>query len=136
MIKVENLNKSFADKHVLHDICATFHNGKTNLIIGQSGSGKTVLMNCLVGLLSPTSGHIFYDNRDITTMSKQAQTMLRREIGMLFQGAALFDPLTVFPNATFPFELFSHQTHNEHTPPASFCLDRVNLIEAQNKFPN
>ena len=113
MIKVENLNKSFADKHVLHDICATFHNGKTNLIIGQSGSGKTVLMNCLVGLPSPTSGHIFYDNRDITTMSKQAQTMLRREIGMLFQGAALFDSLTVFENVIFPLEMFSKKSYKE-----------------------
>ena len=136
MIKVENLNKSFADKHVLHDICATFHNGKTNLIIGQSGSGKTVLMNCLVGLPSPTSGHIFYDNRDITTMSKQAQTMLRREIGMLFQGAALFDSLTVFENVIFPLEMFSKKSYKEQKRRALFCLDRVNLTEAQNKFPN
>lgn len=136
MIVVENLNKSFYEKHILHDINVTFFNGKTNLIIGQSGSGKTVLMNCLVGLFPPTSGHIFYDNRDITVMSKREQTLIRREVGMLFQGSALFDSLTVLENVLFPLDMFSDKSYKERKERALFCLDRVNLLEAQNKYPN
>lgn len=136
MITVENLNKSFEAKHVLHDINVEFFNGKTNLIIGQSGSGKTVLMNCLVGLHKPTSGSICYDGRDITRMNKREITLLRREIGMLFQGAALFDSLTVLENVMFPLNMFSTMSYKERRNRALLCLDRVNLVEAQNKFPN
>lgn len=136
MITVENLNKSFEDKHILHDISTIFHEGKTNLVIGQSGSGKTVLINCLVGLHKPTSGKILYDGRDFTAMTKREITALRREIGMLFQGAALFDSLTVLENVLFPLNMFSDKSYKEQKQRALFCLDRVNLAEAQNKFPN
>lgn len=136
MITVEKLNKAFSDKHILHDIDVSFYSGKTNLIIGQSGSGKTVLLNCLVGLYPPTSGNIFYDNRNITAMTKKEQTLIRREIGMLFQSSALFDSLTVLDNVLFPLDMFSNTSYKERKKRALFCLDRVNLIEAQSKFPN
>ena len=95
MIEIKGLSKEFPDKKVLHGIDCVFYDGKTNLIIGQSGSGKTVLMNCLVGLIPPTSGQILYDGRDLVQMNKRERTLLRREMGMLFQGSALFDSLTV-----------------------------------------
>lgn len=136
MITVEKLNKSFGEKHILHDIDTTFYNGKTNLIIGQSGSGKTVLMNCLVGLYTPSSGHILYDDRDITQMSKREQTLIRREVGMLFQGSALFDSLTVLENVMFPLDMFSDKGYKERKKRALFCLERVNLLEAQERYPN
>lgn len=136
MITVEKLNKSFGEKHILHDIDTTFYNGKTNLIIGQSGSGKTVLMNCLVGLYTPSSGHILYDNRDITQMTKREQTLIRREVGMLFQGSALFDSLTVLENVMFPLDMFSDKGYKERKKRALFCLERVNLLEAQERYPN
>ena len=136
MITVEKLNKSFGEKHILHDIDTTFYNGKTNLIIGQSGSGKTVLMNCLVGLYTPSSGHILYDNRDITQMTKREQTLIRREVGMLFQGSALFDSLTVLENVMFPLDMFSDKSYKERKNRALFCLERVNLLEAQERYPN
>lgn len=136
MITVEKLNKSFGEKHILHDIDTTFYNGKTNLIIGQSGSGKTVLMNCLVGLYTPSSGHILYDKRDITQMTKREQTLIRREVGMLFQGSALFDSLTVLENVMFPLDMFSDKSYKERKKRALFCLERVNLLEAQERYPN
>ena len=106
MIEVKNLYKSFDDKEVLHDICARFENGKTNLIIGQSGSGKTVLMKNIVGLLDPTSGEVLYDGRNFVNMSKREKIRLRREMGMIFQGAALFDSLSVLENVMFPLDMF------------------------------
>ncbi len=136
MISVQKLNKSFGDKHILYDVNVVFRDGTTNLIIGQSGSGKTVLMNCLVGLYTPTSGHIFYDNRDIIAMTKREQTIFRREIGMLFQGSALFDSLTVLENVLFPLDMFSDMSYKDRKKRALFCLDRVNLLEAQTKYPN
>lgn len=135
MIEVKSLYKSFEDKTVLKDIDAVFENGKTNLIIGQSGSGKTVLMKCIVGLLDPTQGAILYDNRDYTTMGKKERKALRREMGMIFQSAALFDSMTVLENVMFPLDMFSNDTYNDRLKRARFCLDRVNLIEAQNKLP-
>ena len=98
MIEVKSLYKSFEDKEVLKDINSVFENGKTNLIIGQSGSGKTVLMKCIVGLFRPTNGEVLYDGRDLVTMNKQEWKMLRREMGMIFQSAALFDSMTVLEN--------------------------------------
>ena len=136
MITVENLNKSFDGRKVLDDINVEFMNGRTNLIIGQSGSGKTVLMNSIVGLLQPESGHILYDGRDITAMSKKERTMLRREMGMLFQGAALFDSMTVLDNVMFPLDMFSTMSYKERKHRALFCLDRVNMLEAEGKLPN
>ena len=118
MIEIKSIYKSFEDRNVLDDISFTFENGKTNLIIGQSGSGKTVLMKCLVGLLD-----------------KHEKKALRREMGMIFQSAALFDSLSVLENVMFPLDMFSNKTYRERVKRAQFCLDRVNLLEAQNKYP-
>ena len=135
MIEVKHLYKSFEDKTVLSDINAVFEDGKTNLIIGQSGSGKTVLVKNLVGLLTPTSGEVLYDNRDFITMSKNEKVMMRREMGMIFQSAALFDSLTVLENVMFPLDMFSSMNYRERVKRAQECLDRVDLIDAQQKFP-
>ena len=135
MIEIKHLYKSFEDKEVLHDINAEFENGKTNLIIGQSGSGKTVLMKNIVGLLDPTKGEILYDGRDFVAMSKNEKVILRREMGMIFQSAALFDSISVLENVMFPLDMFSPMNYRERVRRAQDCLDRVNLIEAQNKFP-
>ena len=135
MIEVKHLYKSFDDKEVLKDISTTFEDGKTNLIIGQSGSGKTVLIKNLVGLLTPTQGNIFYDGRNLMQMNKREKAMLRREMGMIFQNAALFDSLSVLENVMFPLDMFSTMTYNERVKRAQECLDRVNLIDAQQKFP-
>lgn len=135
MIEVRNLTKSFGDKVVLDNINVTFETGKTNLIIGQSGSGKTVLMKNLVGLLQPTSGEILYDDRDFIRMSKKEKVQMRREMGMIFQSAALFDSLNVLENVMFPLDMFSTMNYRERVKRAQECLDRVNLIEAQQKYP-
>ena len=135
MIEIQNLYKSFEDKEVLHDINATFENGKTNLIIGQSGSGKTVLMKNIVGLLNPTRGKILYDGRNFVAMSKREKVRLRREMGMIFQSAALFDSLSVLENVMFPLDMFSTMNLRERKKRAMDCLDRVNLKDAEKKFP-
>ena len=135
MIQVRNLYKSFDGRAVLKGINATFHDGKTNLIIGQSGSGKTVLMKNLVGLLEPTSGEVLYDNRDFVTMGKEEKIRMRREMGMIFQSAALFDSQTVLENVMFPLDMFSTMNRRDRVRRAQACLDRVNLLEAQDKFP-
>lgn len=136
MIEIKHLCKSFDTKDVLKDISTIFENGKTNLIIGQSGSGKTVLMKNLVGLLNPTSGEVLYDGRDFVSMSKKEKILLRREMGMIFQSAALFDSLTVMENVMFPLDMFSSMTLRERTKRAQECLDRVNLKEAGLKYPS
>ena len=135
MIEVKHLFKSFEDKEVLKDINAVFDNGKTNLIIGQSGSGKTVLMKNLVGLLHPTSGQVLYDGRDLVRMSKRERIALRREMGMIFQSAALFDSLSVLENVMFPLDMFSTMTYRDRKKRARECLDRVNLVGAEKKYP-
>ena len=135
MIEVKHLYKSFEGKTVLQDINAVFENGKTNLIIGQSGSGKTVLMKNLVGLLTPTRGEVLYNNRDFITMSKNEKVMMRREMGMIFQSAALFDSLSVLENVMFPLDMFSNMNYRERVKRAQECLNRVNLIDAQQKLP-
>ena len=135
MIEIKHLYKSFEDKEVLHDINAMFENGKTNLIIGQSGSGKTVLMKNIVGLLDPTSGEVLYDGRDFVAMSKNEKVLLRREMGMIFQSAALFDSISVLENVMFPLDMFSSMNLRERTKRAMDCLDRVNLMGAEKKFP-
>ena len=136
MIEVKNLTKSFGDKTVLRGINARFETGKTNLIIGQSGSGKTVLMKNLVGLLHPTSGEVLYDERDFVGMTKREQVMMRREMGMIFQGAALFDSMSVRDNVQFPLDMFSSLNYADRVRRAEECLDRVNLVEAANKYPD
>ena len=135
MIEVKHLYKSFEDKEVLKDINTTFEDGKTNLIIGQSGSGKTVLMKNLVGLLDPTKGEVLYDGRDFVNLSKHDKVMMRREMGMIFQSAALFDSLTVLENVMFPLDMFSTMTLRERIHRAKECLGRVNLKDADEKFP-
>lgn len=136
MIEVKDITKSFDGRTVLHDVCATFYTGKTNLIIGQSGSGKTVLMKSLVGLLQPDSGRILFDGRDIVTMSSHEIKELRKEIGMLFQGSALFDSETVLGNVMFPLVMFTDMSREEMLERAHFCIKRVNLTGAENKFPS
>lgn len=136
MIEVKDLVKSFDGKTILHGIDAEFHTGKTNLIIGQSGSGKTVLMKCLVGLLQPDSGQILFDGRDIVSMNANDIKELRKEIGMLFQGSALFDSETVLGNVMFPLTMFTNMQPSEAKDRALFCLERVNLKGADNKFPS
>ncbi|MBR2249983.1 MAG: ATP-binding cassette domain-containing protein [Prevotella sp.] len=135
MIEVCSLYKSFDDKEVLKDSNTTFENVKTNLIIGQSGAGKTVLMKCIVGLLAPTKGEILYDGRNFVAMSKQDQVLMRREMGMIFQSAALFDSLSVLENVMFPLDMFSPMTLRERQHRAMECLERVNLKGAENKYP-
>ena len=135
MIEVQHIYKSFGNKEVLKDISTTFEDGKTNLIIGQSGAGKTVLMRTLVGLLEPTKGEVLYDGRNFVSMSKKDKILMRREMGMIFQGAALFDSLSVIENVRFPLDMFSNMTFRERQQRAQECLDRVNLTGAENKYP-
>lgn len=136
MIEVKNVIKAFDGKTVLHDVSATFYTGKTNLIIGQSGSGKTVMMKSLVGLIQPDSGEILFDGRDLMGMDVGQVHELRKEIGMLFQGSALFDSETVLGNVMFPLQMFTHQSYDEMRERAMFCLERVNLKGAEDKFPS
>ena len=135
MIEIKHLYKSFEDKDVLKDINFTFEDGKTNLIIGQSGSGKTVLMKNIVGLFEPTKGEILYDGRDFVKMTKRERVMLRREMGMIFQSAALFDSMSVLENVMFPLDMFSDMNEADRIRRAKFCLDRVNLQGAEAKMP-
>lgn len=135
MIEVKNLNKSFGEKQVLRDINVRFEDGKTNLIIGQSGSGKTVLVKNIVGLLSPDSGQVLYDGRDFVAMRKREQVLMRREMGMVFQNSALFDSLSVLENVMFPLDMFSTKNYRERVKRAQECLERVNLLDAQDKAP-
>lgn len=136
MIEVKNLTKSFDGKTILHNVSATFYTGKTNLIIGQSGSGKTVLMKSIVGLVTPEEGEILYDGRDFLKMDTRQVKDLRKEIGMLFQGSALFDSETVLGNVMFPLTMFTSMTRGEMLDRARFCLERVNLQGAEKKFPS
>lgn len=135
MIEIQNLHKRFEDREVLKGITSTFDNGKTNLIIGQSGSGKTVLMKCIVGLFTPTEGDVLYDGRSFVGMNKRERALLRREMGMIFQSAALFDSMSVLENVMFPLDMFSNESYKERVRRAQFCLDRVNLGDAGAKFP-
>lgn len=136
MIEVGSIFKEFDGKVVLEDISSTFGEGKTNLIIGQSGAGKTVLLKCIVGLMQPDKGSIYYDGREISKLNKKERLALRREMGMLFQNAALFDSMSVLENVMFPLDMFSGMTYNERLRRARFCLERVNLLDAQGKSPD
>lgn len=135
MIEVKNLKKGFGDKIVLQDVNAVMRSGSCNLIIGASGSGKTVLMKCIVGLLQPDQGEIFYDGKEFTTMSNEDKKEIRKEIGMLFQGSALFDSLTVEQNIMFPLNMFTNHSYKEKLKIVNAVLDRVNLKDANKKFP-
>ena len=135
MIEVKNLEKYFGDHHVLKDVSVKFEQGKTNLIIGRSGSGKTVLLKCIVGLEQVDNGGILYDDRDLTKMPNREMKELRKEIGMLFQGGALFDSATIEENVIFPLDMFSNMTYEEKRDRANFCLKRVNLDNVNNLYP-
>ncbi len=135
MIVVENLYKSFFEEPVLEDISVTFEKGKTNLIIGRSGSGKTVLMKCIVGLHNPDQGSVYFDNRDFVHMNFKEKQNIRREIGMMFQGGALFDSLTVEENVSFPLNMFTNMSMEEKRERVNFCLKRVNLDNVNNLYP-
>lgn len=135
MIEVKNIRKGFGDKIVINDVSATMEAGKCNLIIGSSGSGKTVFMKCLVGLFEPDSGQILYDGEDFTKMDDEQRKQIRKEIGMLFQGSALFDSLTVEQNIQFPLDMFTDWTLAEKRKRVNEVLDRVNLKDSNKKFP-
>lgn len=136
MIEVKDLHKSFGEQEVLKGISCTFHEGVNNLIIGQSGSGKTVLLKCLIGLYKPEEGEILYDGRDITRLKEKEMKPIRKEIGVLFQGSALFDSMTVAENVAFPLRMFSEHTEKEILERVDFCLDRVELKGAHEKMPS
>jgi phospholipid/cholesterol/gamma-HCH transport system ATP-binding protein len=137
MIEVSHLNKSFDGIQVLNDVSAVFETGKCNMIIGQSGSGKTVLMKSIIGLHRIESGRIEYDKRNLPDMKMKEIRILRREVGMLFQGSALFDSMSVMENVMYPLEMFSSSTKKEMEERAQFCLDRVNLTEhSYSLFPS
>lgn len=135
MIELVNIHKSFEGREVLKGIDTTFNDGMVNLIIGQSGSGKTVMMKNIVGLFIPEQGKILYDGRDFVTMTNRERVMLRREMGMIFQSAALFDSMSVIENVLFPLDMFSDMNKADRLKRAKFCLDRVNLNGAEDKFP-
>ena len=136
MIKVDNISKSFEGSEVLKEISTVFEKGKTNLIIGQSGSGKTVFLKCLLGLFETNSGQIFFEKTPIDEMSFKERTILRQEIGMVFQGSALFDSMTVEENIMFPMQMFTKKENDEIRERANEVIKRVNLINANEKYPD
>lgn len=136
MIEAKNVSKSFGDHLVLDDVSVKFEKGKTNLIIGQSGSGKTVLMKCLIGLYEVDLGKIYFDGRNFSKMSMEEMKAIRQELGMLFQGGALFDSMTVEQNVIFPLSMFTDQSLEEKRERANFCLSRVNILNANKLFPS
>ena len=135
MIEVKDIHKSFGDNHILKGVSATFHKGDTSMIIGTSGSGKTVFLKCLLGLFSPEQGDICYDNRHYSQMSLSEKRELRKEIGMVFQGGALFDSETIEDNIKFPLKMFTNQSEEEMTDRVNFVLNRVHLENVNNQFP-
>lgn len=135
MIELKNINKGFGDRTVISDVSAELQAGKCNLIIGASGSGKTVLMKCMVGLFEPDSGSILYDGEDFNHIESEKKKEIRKRIGMLFQGSALFDSLTVEQNVMFPLDMFTQKTAAEKLKRVNEVLDRVNLKDANKKFP-
>ena len=136
MIEVKNIHKSFGEITVIEDVSAVMQAGQCNLIIGSSGSGKTVLMKCMVGLFEPDGGEILYDGKNFTTMDSNEKTEVRKEIGMLFQGSALFDSLTVQQNIMFPLDMFTKWTFKKKLDRVNEVLDRVNLVDVNKKFPS
>lgn len=136
MIEVRNITKSFDGTTVINDISCEFEPGRTNLIIGRSGSGKTVLLKCILGLYDPDSGSVIYDGRDFTLMKNKERKILRQEVGMVFQGGALFDSLTVEENIRFPLDMFTNMTLKEKSQRVGFCLDHVNISNANHLYPS
>jgi len=135
MIEVKNIKKSFGDRAILNGIDAVMATGKCNLIIGTSGSGKTVFTKCIVGLFQPDEGEVLYDGQDMVAMEEKDRKVLRQQIGMLFQGSALFDSMTVEQNVMFPLDMFSNMSYSDRKKRVDEVLDRVNLKEAHKKYP-
>lgn len=136
MIEVNNISKSFEGKEIIHNISGIFEKGKTNLIIGASGTGKSVLLKCIVGLIHPDTGTVFYDGRNFTDADKEMKAEIRREIGMLFQGGALFDSKSVEQNVMFPLNILTQMSPSEKIDRVNFCLKRVGLENVNNKMPS
>jgi phospholipid/cholesterol/gamma-HCH transport system ATP-binding protein len=136
MIKIKNISKSFQDKIVLNGISGEFEKGKSNLIIGSSGTGKSVLLKCIVGLIQPDTGNVFFDLRNFTEADKEMKTEIRREIGMLFQGGALFDSKNVEQNVMFPLDILTKMPQEEKLERVNFCLQRVGLENVNRKMPS
>jgi phospholipid/cholesterol/gamma-HCH transport system ATP-binding protein len=136
MIEVSHISKSFEGKQVLFDISATFEKGKTNLIIGASGTGKSVLLKCIVGLIKPDEGDVSYTGREFTRADKELQTEIRREMGMLFQGGALFDSYNVEQNVMFPLNVLTKMSYQEKLERVNYCLHRVGLEGINDKMPS
>lgn len=136
MIEISNLSKSFVDKQILFDINMVMEKGKTNMIIGASGTGKSVLLKCIVGLLKPDHGDVYFDKREFSRANKELQTEVRREMGMLFQGGALFDSLDVEANVMFPLNVLTKQPHEQKLERVNFCLERVGLENVNSKMPS
>src|SRR6187402_1310100 len=136
MIEFKGLRKSFGEKVVLEDVSHIMETGKTNLIIGTSGSGKTVLQKCLVGLIEPDAGEIIYDGKSFTEMVEEDRKLLRQQIGMLFQGSALFDSMTVQDNVKFPLDMYTKDSHSTKIKRVNEVLERVNLVGSNKKFPS
>ncbi|MEJ7684912.1 MAG: ATP-binding cassette domain-containing protein [Segetibacter sp.] len=135
MIEIKNLKKSFGEKTILNGVSLVMETGKCNLIIGSSGSGKTVLLKCIVGLFVPDDGQVIYDGQSMTELSVQEKKVLRQQIGMLFQGSALFDSMTVEQNIKFPLDMFTTLRHPEKIKKVNEVLARVNMEGANSKFP-
>ena len=136
MIEIKNIFKSFSGQEILKDLSFTYEKGKTNLVIGQSGSGKTVLLKCLLGLYKPEQGSILFDGEDIITMSNRNLKKLRKEVGMVFQGGALFDSMNIEQNVLFPLKMFSDLSSEEMIDRVNFCLKRVNLENVNHLYPS
>jgi phospholipid/cholesterol/gamma-HCH transport system ATP-binding protein len=136
MIKLEHISKTFGDRPVLKDVNGSFEKGKPNLIIGASGTGKSVLLKCIVGLVKPDSGTVYFDGRDFTHGESDVKTDIRREIGMLFQGGALFDSKSVEKNVMFPLDVLTTMKRDEKLERVNFCLKRVGLENVNNKMPS
>lgn len=135
MIEVKNVSKYFGKTRVLNNISVNFYEGKVNLVIGRSGSGKTVLMKCLIGLLYPEEGNIYYSGRNFSEFSDEEKKMLRGELGMVFQGSALFDSMTIEENVMFPLDMLTDQSFEEKLERVNFCLSRVELPETNSLYP-
>ena len=136
MIRIKEVHKSFGDNHVLKGISTDFHAGETSLIIGQSGSGKTVFMKCMVGLMEVSDGGIYYGDTNFSQLNKKERKAIRKKIGMLFQGSALFDSMTVEGNVRFPLDMFTNWTKKEKMNRVNYVLERVSLTGANDKFPS
>lgn len=136
MVEIKGIKKAFGDKEVLKGISAVFESGKTNLIIGASGSGKTVLQKCMVGLIKPDEGEILFDGKNLLTLNREERKSLRQKVGMLFQGSALFDSMTVERNVRFPLDMFTNMTKKEKLDQVNFVLERVDLSGTNDKYPD